>query len=161
MHEQWTDFFVAETGAAAALTGLFFVAISINVAEIARDANLPGRAAETIAMLTGALLMASLMLVPDQETPWLGLELAAVAAITWLVPVRFQLAARSRLSAAERGTFPMRVLLSQVATVPSLVAASFLAAGSSVGYAVLALGLLVIFVVSIASAWVLLIEIKR
>jgi hypothetical protein len=41
----WHDFFVGSMGASAALTGLLFVAISINLEQILKFPNLPGRAA--------------------------------------------------------------------------------------------------------------------
>jgi hypothetical protein len=161
MHEQWGAFFLGEAGAAAALTGLFFVAISINLRQILGEPVLTGRAGETIAMLTGSLITASMMLVPLQDEPWLGVELGIVAIVTWVVPVRVQLSARRELTGTSRRTFPERVLLTQLATVPAIVAASLLAAGWSSGYAVLAVGILITFVVSILNAWVLLVEILR
>lgn len=46
----WTTFFTAITGAAAALAGLLFVAVSINLDNILKgQAMLPARAAETLA----------------------------------------------------------------------------------------------------------------
>lgn len=43
--EAWHDFFTAVTAAAAAVTGLLFVALSINLAAILKEPRLPGRAA--------------------------------------------------------------------------------------------------------------------
>ena len=40
----WTDFFVAQVGATAALEGLVIVAVSINLKQILAYAHLPGRA---------------------------------------------------------------------------------------------------------------------
>ena len=60
----WDSFFVAGTGAAAALTGLVFVALSINLTQILSAPGLPGRAGETIAMLTEAVVISLLGLVP-------------------------------------------------------------------------------------------------
>jgi len=161
VHEQWTNFFLGEAGAAAALTGLLFVAVSINLAAIVHDPVLPGRAAETIAVLTGALLTASLMLVPEQDAPWLGVELLVLGAGVWLVPVWIQRSDRPKLDADSGRTFPQRVLLTQLATAPAIVAGGLLIADLPAGFAVLAFGILVSFVVAILNGWVLLVEILR
>jgi hypothetical protein len=47
----WHDFFMGTIGAAAALTGLLFVAISINLDEVLKHPQLPGRAAGTLGIL--------------------------------------------------------------------------------------------------------------
>jgi hypothetical protein len=49
--DQWHDFFLAQAGAAGVLTGLVFVAVSINLQQILSDesgSGLPGRAAEAL-----------------------------------------------------------------------------------------------------------------
>ena len=45
----WTTFFVAASGASAALAGLVFVALSVNISHIIKAPHLPPRAAATIA----------------------------------------------------------------------------------------------------------------
>ena len=47
----WSDFFVAQVGATAALAGLVVVAISINLQRILSFPQLPGRAAEMLILL--------------------------------------------------------------------------------------------------------------
>ena len=50
----WASFFTALISAAAALTGLLFVAVSINLDRILKGGRfLPARAAETLAVLPG------------------------------------------------------------------------------------------------------------
>jgi modulator of FtsH protease len=91
--EEWKDFFVAVSGAASALAGLVFVALSINLSRILEMPGLPARAGETIILLAAALLAALIALIPGQSTQVLGLALGAVGLIAWIVPLVLQIAA--------------------------------------------------------------------
>ena len=63
----WHDFFIGTIGAAAALTGLLFVAISINLDQVLKYAGLPGRAAGTLGMLVSAAGRLRLRARPGSE----------------------------------------------------------------------------------------------
>src|SRR5215210_848044 len=87
---EWGDFFVASAGASAALTGLVFVAVSINIERILRYPGLPERALETVLLLPGVVVVSLLGLVPGQSRTALGAELlaegiACSAGIGWLI----------------------------------------------------------------------------
>ena len=72
---------MASAGAAAALTGLIFVAVSINLAQILADRGLPIRAAETLSILVGLLLLSVFMLVPGQGRVALGIEIGGLGVV--------------------------------------------------------------------------------
>ena len=55
---EWDSLFLAEAGASAALAGLLFVALSINLERILKGAGLPGRAGEAIMLLLAVLAVA-------------------------------------------------------------------------------------------------------
>jgi hypothetical protein len=74
----WHDLFVASAGAAAALTGLIFVAVSINLAQILANRRLPIRAAETLSIRVGLVLLSVFMLVPGQDRVLLGIEIGGL-----------------------------------------------------------------------------------
>jgi hypothetical protein len=62
----WEPFFNVIVAAAAALTGLLFVAVSINLAHILKIGRfLPARAAETLATLLLVVASSALTLVPQ------------------------------------------------------------------------------------------------
>ena len=62
--EGWNDFFVVTGGAAAALTGLIFVGVSISLNKILSIPGLPNRAFLSILLLLTILVFSALLLVP-------------------------------------------------------------------------------------------------
>ena len=155
----WSDFFVAETGAAAALTGLVIVAISINIGTILKYPHLPARAAESIAMLTGILILSTLGMVPGQPLSAAGAEIALVGAVMWAVTTAVQ-----RRNFVNHYLYPRRWLtftIGQAASLPIVVAGVSLIAGSGGGLYWIVPGVLFGVVGGIANTWVLLVEILR
>jgi hypothetical protein len=127
----WHDFFVAQVGASAVLTGLVFVGVSINLEQIMSNPRygLPGRALEALIVLLAVLTVSSLLLVPGQGTPLVGAEVLAVGIVDWAAVVALQLLQLRNWRALEptlRWNFVIRAALGQTATVP------FVAAGVAV-----------------------------
>src|SRR6267142_1773283 len=71
----WHDFFLTAGTAAAALTGLLFVALSIHLDRILGHAEHRFRARGNFFGLTVVLVMALTVLMPTLEGRWLGLGL--------------------------------------------------------------------------------------
>jgi hypothetical protein len=78
---EWTDFAVVVGGASAALTGLLFVAISINIGPIGRSLSLRSRGAQTLVLFAVPLIASIVLAVPDQGPLALGVELVVVVGI--------------------------------------------------------------------------------
>lgn len=78
---EWTDFFVAGAGASAALAGLVFVAVSINIERILQFRGLPERALATVLLLLSVLLVSLIGLFPGQTETALALELLGVSLV--------------------------------------------------------------------------------
>jgi hypothetical protein len=78
----WHDFFLAATGASAALLGLLFVGVSINLSAIAADerVDLRARAAQAFTNLVFVLVIGLLLLIPHLDPTTLASGLALVAA---------------------------------------------------------------------------------
>ena len=93
---QWADFGVAVVGATAALAGLLFVAVSINIERILRYPTLPRMAATTLILFGTALFAGILLLVPGQTHRALGTELLLLGILAALVTLPSQLVQGSR-----------------------------------------------------------------
>ena len=85
--------FVAEAGASAALAGLLFVALSINLERILKGTGLPGRAGEAIVLLLTVLVVSTFGLVPGQSPRVLGAEVLAFGLLPWLILIRIDIGA--------------------------------------------------------------------
>ena len=80
--EAWDTFAEISGSAAAALTGLLFVAVSIRIASIARSQELRNRAAQTLSLFGTVLIVSVLIAIPRQAYRTLGVELVVLAVIT-------------------------------------------------------------------------------
>lgn len=73
-------------GASGALTGLLFVAVSLNASRIAGHQGLRASAAQTLVLFITPLAMAAVLLTPDQTDLALGAELIAIGlAASWVL----------------------------------------------------------------------------
>ncbi|HUK58615.1 MAG TPA: hypothetical protein VLV50_05230 [Stellaceae bacterium] len=159
--DAWTNFFIAEAGAAAALLGLLFVAISINLARILNYPHLPGRAAESLAMLVGALILCSAGLVPGQPEGWLGAEYLVCGLGMWLCPTVNRVRTRTRFHPDHMWKLVLPIVIGQAATLPIALAGVAILAGHWGALYVVPPALMLCFIAAVWNAWVLLVEIMR
>jgi modulator of FtsH protease len=153
----WNNFFVAELGAAAALTGLLFVAVSINLTRIMQFPHLPARAAEALLALISVLVVSTFALVPQQSAVALGLEIAITGVVVWTLETVALIRTRKNVHQA----FMVRILLNQLPGVPFVIAGGLLIAHRPAGLNWIVPGVLLSFLAGVFDAWVLLVEILR
>lgn len=156
----WENFFVAEAGASAALAGLLFVAVSINLNRILAFPQLPGRAAEGLLVLLGVLVSSTLGLVPGQPRVLLGAELLVAGLFVWIFPMVNQLRL-AHVPSAPRHWMVTRVLSHQMGSVPLVAAGVSMILGAGGGLYWLAAAAVLSFCTGVINSWVLLVEIQR
>lgn len=159
--EAWSNFFVGELGAAAALAGLLFVSLSVNQPRILALGRIANRGGASLAILFMALLAASVALIP--QPGWvLGLDLLLLALAAGIALARLQRSYLRGLEAVHRRQ-ANRVVRLEWAAVCLLLAAGVLLVlrMGNVGLYPLAASILLGFLTAGLNAWVLLIEINR
>jgi len=157
----WQTLFAVQAGAAATLTGLVFVAVSINLPRIIETPGLPGRAAESMLQFLQVFFVSLAILIPQQPLTTLGCEAFFVAALAWLG----QLVSQARYARMRSGHpakwLAQRVITTHIASVPLFAASVMLILGNSYGLFVIVGAFFFSYVAGIIGAWVLLIEILR
>jgi hypothetical protein len=160
MAADWSNFLVAEASASAALAGLIFVAVSINLSKIIEYPGVSGRAAEALALLIGVLIIATLGLAPNQSQKILGMEILAVGIVLWVFTAILHLR-QLRRTKHPWWWLVSRAALCQLTTLSFCIAGILLIRGHAGGMNWLIPGCVFAFLTSTTSAWVLLIEIIR
>jgi hypothetical protein len=155
----WSNFLVAELGAAAALTGLLFVAVSINLTRILQFSHLPSRAAEALLALISVLFVMTFGLIPRQGATAYGIEIGSTGLFAWAMYTRAMV--RSRRFDREYIGLAARFLTNQLPPLPFIVAGLLLITGHPSGIYWIVPGVLLSFAAGIFGAWVLLVEIQR
>jgi hypothetical protein len=158
--EPWREFAVGTGGAAAALVGLLFVAISINLQAIIKLPHIPIRAAHALVVLATPVFLALILLIPQEAVP-LGVEMIVAAAIAG--PLVGWLAVPTHRS---RETPPLAWGLLVIGPAVALAVCPLLA---GIGVLTTSIGglywipaaMVVALLSGLANAWVLMIEIIR
>jgi modulator of FtsH protease len=155
----WHDFFMAAVGASAAVLGLLFVSLSINIQTILKYPHLPGRAAATLGILLVVLVVCFFGLAPREGSTTFGWEVVIVslisaAQIIWTSERRRRLRDRLAWTLSSLAQLLIPVLAIFAGGVSLLV-------GGGGGIYWILFGTALVFVSASINAWVLLVEILR
>lgn len=154
----WSDFAQTVSGGAAALAGLLFVGLSLNLSDVLRHPGVPARAAATLSLTIAILLVTVFLATPGQSPAALGAEIGILGAA---------MAAGSVWAGRHQGrgrSTGFRVYTLLFLLIPSLL---FVVAGVSLalqrggGLYWMTAGVVAAFLSASANSWVLLVEIKR
>jgi modulator of FtsH protease len=149
----WKDFFVATAGAAAALTGLLFIAVSLRPSEIRHSQLMVGRARSAFYAFATIAFVSLLALAGTDSRLIGGAELGvAVAAVVLSAPFTLAAMRAHRLNYWRASAYHAGLLI--VAAAGVVRAAGGDARDSS---ALLATGVLILLGIALSNSWQLVI----
>ncbi len=157
----WENFFIAEVGASAALLGLIFVGVSINLTKILSLPSLPNRALLALIILLTILVVSSLLLIPGQSLTLVGIELLVIGLIVWITVTILDVSILRTRQPQYRGPYMVNFVLAQFALLPYIVAGITVLTRGVGGLYWLVPAIVISFIKAILDAWVLLVEINR
>jgi hypothetical protein len=85
------SYFTTIAEAAATLTGLIFVGLSLNLQRILSIKHLPARALGSLMLMTNILIISSFCLLTQQPIFWLGIEVLICGLTIWVVITRMDI----------------------------------------------------------------------
>ena len=150
---QWTDFFLLVGTGAITLTGLVFVAMSLNIRVIARDATHRNRAINTLAGLALVFLRCALVLMGKQTHQSIGAELFIVSGISLAIFAR----GYSRALAMSSGLRLSRIVGGTCLHLAEMLGAALFFAGFLPGLYLAALAIVANTCYMITAAWLLVV----
>jgi hypothetical protein len=163
---RWSDFALAQLGASAALLGLVFVGMSINLKDFVGTPLLVNRALEAIVLLGSVLVTATAVLIPDQSRTACGIELVVVGGFVVLAVLRLQAGTHADVVARDdRGPTQASIMSRRIMGLGSaslvVVAGVLLLAQVGGGLYWWPAAIVAAYVGALIDAWVLLVEILR
>jgi len=145
-------------GGAAALTGLVFVAMSLNLEGVTQDFTHRNRAVGTLTGFTYAFILSGLALMGEQNNLILGIEWLALSTVAGIVYLGGYVHA-VRQGGSRAGLSLARTLFGTMCFLAQIVGSVLLMLGYIAGLYLAAGGMMVFFASLISGAWLLLVGI--
>lgn len=154
--DQWNNFFLVAGGGSAALTGLVFVAISVNLRDILKDATHTYRAINMLNGFTAGFVVSCLALVGHQTHQSIGVEWLLVSLLAGAINTNGYIRGFS-LAGSRYALNLFRIAGGSACYLGQVVgsAAFFLGAGWGIYVAAIALTLNFYFLIS--GSWLLIV----
>jgi hypothetical protein len=152
---QWTDFFILVGTGSATLAGLVFVALTINLRGVARDATHRYRAINMLTGFASIFLLSALALMGHQPPIALGIEWLVVAALALAINTYGYVQA-FRLRSSLYALSLVRIIGGSLCYLGQIVGAAMLIDGIASGINVSAISGVATFVYLISGSWLLI-----
>jgi hypothetical protein len=157
---EWHDFFLVTGGGAAALAGLVFVAMSINLDVVAQNATHRYRAINMLTGFTAAFMICALALMGGQGHQAVGTEWLVVATAAAVIYVHNYVQA-AKQGGSKATLRPDRLAGGVTCYVAEIVGAVVLILDYVAGLYVAAVGLIISLALLISGAWLLLVAVHE
>ena len=154
--EQWSNFFILVGTGSAALTGLVFVAMSINLKGVAKDATHKYRAINMLSGFTAVFILSSFALMGHQTYRTLGIEWLLVSLLAAAVNTNGYIQA-FRLVGSRYALGPVRITGGSACYLGQIIGSLILCLGSRTGIYIAAIALIVNFYFMISGSWLLIV----
>ena len=154
--EQWNNFFVVVGTGAAALTGLVFVALTINLKGVVGDATHRYRAINMLTGLTAAFIICAFALMGAQTYRTIGLEWLIVSLLAATINTNGYVQA-FRLGSSLFALSAFRIVGGSACYLGQMIGALMLCLGSGVGIYISAVALIVNFLFMVSGSWLLIV----
>jgi modulator of FtsH protease len=148
---QWTDFFLLVGTGAVTLTGLVFVAMSLNLKEMAVDATHRYRAINTLTGLALVFMRCALVLMGAQNHQSIGAELFVVSGVSAAVFIK----GYARALKMGNGLRLSRIIGGTLVHVAEMIGAAIFFFGHLPGLYIAAVAIVVNTCYMITAAWLL------
>lgn len=153
--ESWHDFFLASAGAAAALTGLLFVGVSLHIRYIVSEPTYRGMARGSLVGLVTVLAL-SLAALASQPRTWAGVEFALVGGLYVVFEGGYAVLSFRRRNWQVARTTVIRTGVGQLMALIGLAGGLGLIFNAGPGLYAIAFIAITIMVWNLWNAWVLL-----
>jgi modulator of FtsH protease len=154
--EQWSNFFVLVGTGSAALTGLVFVAMSINIKGVTKDATHTYRAINMLSGFTAVFLLSALALMGHQTYRTLGLEWLVVSLLAAVINTNGYIQGLS-LAGSRYALSRFRIVGGSACYLGQLVGSTILLFGYGAGIYIGAIALIVNFYFMVSGSWLLIV----
>jgi len=154
--EQWNNFFVLVGTGSAALTGLVFVAMSINLKGMAKDATHRYRAVNMLSGFTAVFLLSSLALMGHQTHRTLGIEWLIVSLLAASINTNGYIQGL-RSGGSRYALSHVRIVGGSACYLGQIIGSSMLYVGSGFGAYIAAIVLVANFYFMVSGSWLLIV----
>jgi len=143
-------------GGAAALAGLVFIAMSINLSIITQDATHKNRAIATLTGFTSVFMICGFALIGNQNYHWIGVEWLVVSLVPTITYIRVYFQA-TKMGRSSVGLSIGRFIAGTTCYVAQIIGSVLLISGYVAGLYVASVAVVLLFAFFISGAWLLLV----